>query len=84
MDYVFSTGSSFSFLYNVYDQRYSVSHSQHFGDITENKLVKDMVKDAVSKGFTHLALLAEKNKECNGYDTRIKISSLLDHCFRCH
>eukprot|EP01035_Chromulina_nebulosa_P027184 gene27184-35704_t len=28
-------------------------------------LVQDLVKDANSKGFTHLMILAEKQKECN-------------------
>lgn len=29
-------------------------------------LVKELVKDAIEKGYTHLIVLGEKNKKCNG------------------
>ena len=31
----------------------------------KHNLVKDLGEDAISKGFTHLIILGEKNKECN-------------------
>lgn len=45
--------------------------SMHHYFVTANHLVGDLVKYASNKKFTHLVILTEKQKACNG---------LVDHC----
>ena len=50
----------------TYVRRYIHTNSKS-ANVVGTLLVEDLVKDASSKGFTHLMILAEKQKECNGY-----------------
>lgn len=39
-------------------------------------MVKDLCQYATNKGFTHLVILTEKQKACNGYDSILQLPTL--------